>query len=113
LLLLNRVSTKHGVSWIRGIAFTLGVGIVFYAVYLTILPCAKVEWGYTNGEDFKAAVDYSVRNFINFIAIFRDFTFLHDGCPNMWSSIVDFVARIFIAYGIYQTIQAFRKYGKG
>ena len=35
---------------------------------------------------------------------------LKDEIPNNWSHFFDFLGRIAVGYGIYQTIQAFRKF---
>lgn len=112
MLLLNRISTNHGVDWGRGVFFSLSVMIFFYVVYIITLPDRGFSWGYTDWGSFLEATDYVVKNFFIFIAIFRDSSFIEGTSPNAFSYFIDFIGRIFIGYGIYQTIQAFRKYGK-
>lgn len=112
LLLLNRLSTNHGIDWVRGIVFTFIVSVSFYSLYILSLPCKAFEWGWDGWASFRIASNYVVTNYFNFLSLFRDFSLLNDRCPYWLSSGIDFIGRIFIAYGVYQTIQAFRKYGK-
>jgi len=112
MLLLNRISTNHGIDWGRGVLFSLSVMVFFYTIYIISLPNRGFSWGYTDWGSFLEATDYVVKNFFVFIAIFRDSSFIEGTSPNSFSYFIDFIGRIFIGYGIYQTIQAFRKYGK-
>lgn len=113
MLVLNRLSTNHGINWGRGIFFSFCVMVFFYTIYIITIPGREFHWGWKGFDSFLTASDYVIKIFFLFIAIFRDFSFIEGTEPNAFSYFIDFFGRIFIGYGIYQTIQAFRKYGKG
>lgn len=101
LLLLNKLSNNYNTNWMRGVLFTLILGFLFYVLYQ--YPYNTLPIGY----------DYHFKRFISFIIPFNVDFIKHDLkelCT--LSYLIYFLSRIFIGYGIYQTIQAFRKYGK-
>ncbi|MFL0096033.1 hypothetical protein [Tenacibaculum maritimum] len=59
-------------------------------------------------------IDDNISHFLNFLNPTHKFNYLGDDFSKYTLSpsfyIWDFVGRIFVGYGIYQTIQAFRKY---
>ena len=103
LLLANKISSNFGTSWSRGVLFTVSAGII------TLLPIScNLKFSLTSegiGNFLKALVD------ILNLTDWNDMTILGEKLTN-WQYIFLFIGRIFIAYGIYQTVQAFRKYGK-
>ncbi|WP_180904154.1 hypothetical protein, partial [Flavobacterium chungangense] len=102
LLLLNWLSNDNGRSWLRGILFTLIVGLFFFIVYLI-----------TIGISFDLLYQY--QDYVIFITSFPKLELEKYSCENnYWTvKLVIWLSRIFISYGVYQTIVAFRKYGKG
>lgn len=102
LLFLNYLSNNNGNNWFRGVVFTLTIGLLFFILYLKTL---NVQF-YLN-EDYK---DYVI-----FISSFPKLELEKYSTLNSeWETqFVLWLSRIFISYGIYQTIAAFRKYGKG
>lgn len=112
MLLLNKLSSNHGINWGRGVVFTFCVSLLFYSVYVCTVPDSGIAFGWAGWQSFRVAMDYFFKNYFKFLSIFRDFTFIDGTNPNAISHAIDFLGRIFIAYGIYQTVQAFRKYGK-
>jgi hypothetical protein len=112
LLQLNKRSNKHGLSWSRGLLFTLTLSILFYVLYLFTLEKLPFYWGWTNFYSFWKASGITIKDFIRFFIVTHDFDFMKEYNPSALSFIIDFISKIFIGYGIYQTIQAFRKYGK-
>lgn len=112
MLKLNQVSTKHGLHWGRGVLFTFVISIFFYTLYLITLKNNGLEWEFVSWDKYWEAVDVVVIHYFKFLAIFRDFDFIEGSEPKSWNYFFDFMGRIFIGYGIYQTVQAFRKYGK-
>lgn len=106
LLKLNRFSNNHGLSWWQGLKFTFLITLGFYVFYLiTLYP--RLEFNFSSD-----AIGYTIRHFIELINLtFWDFKpFGIDHSP--WGYLILFIGRIFIGYGYYQLIQAFRKYGK-
>lgn len=112
-LFLNRISSNHGQSWIRALVTTVWVTALFYAVFLTslgLLPANpfKIE----NLSHFLYAASYFF-DFVNPLHKLDTFEPLKTGDEYpVFSRFVDGIARIFIAYFVYQLIQAFRKHGR-
>ncbi len=93
LLLLNYISNDNGYSWFRGIIFTLTISFITFTIYCK----------YTD-------ISISFQNFILYISSFPK---LQINEAFSWKiELITWIGRIFIGYGIYQTIAAFRKYGK-
>lgn len=103
VLFLNGISNWFGQSYILGFIFTAIVGGLFFTWMLSYIgsfeyttDVSQWQWQYyvqylnpTHRADFMKAVDKN---------------------PSQGFYILDFIGRIFIGYGIYQIIQAFRKY---
>jgi len=105
-LWFNKISNDFGTSWIRGILFTLIVTLIFYAFFLISLY-NQLEFDFLSGS-----IKMTVKTFFQFLNITSwDFKPFGIESYNL-AYIVLFIGRIFIGYGFYQTIQAFRKYGK-
>jgi len=102
LLFLNKISNKHGSSWSRGVFFTGLIAFIFYFF---------VELSY-HGFCFEkfSFQSLNVKTFLMFINPFHDFDILSVKNSTKITYILDYTGRIFISYGIYQTVQAFRKY---
>ena len=101
LLFLNWISNSNGKSWSRGIVFTLAMAFFFFWSYITVLGCSlnTSEWW---------------KDYVLFISSFPKLSLdKYEYANSEWSvSLIIWLARIFISYGIYQTVAAFRKYGK-
>lgn len=125
MLWMNKISTNYGTSWQRGLRTTAIGMIVFYSVFCLLL-------GFVPGTDISKFI--KVASFApQYLNPFRDadsvipsnyLPFL-DVCGNRYdidednnpilppfARLWDYLSRIFIAYFVYQTIQAFRKLGK-
>lgn len=109
LLFLNKNSNDFGASWMVGVNFTILVGLI---TYLPIL-------GYlyqNNCISFDLSINSLGNFFQNFGEILNPLKWtnlcLFNTEPTGWIYVWIFIGRIFIGYGYYQTIQAFRKYGK-
>ena len=101
LLTLNWLSNNNGQSWFRGILFTLSTTLIFFYLYIIVLNVT-----YDNTSFFQ--------DYILFLTSFPKLQLdKFSELNNFWKvSIVIWLSRIFISYGIYQTVSAFRKYGK-
>ncbi|MFM2267204.1 MAG: hypothetical protein RL757_645 [Bacteroidota bacterium] len=113
LLRLNKWSNNFGTSWLRGVAMTFGFAGLFLTAYCLLL-------GYRLGSDLKLFFKLGVYIF-EYLNPLRSFDFLQktveDNKPTGASHsdtarLVDYLARIVVAYLVYQTIAAFRKLGK-
>jgi len=112
LVYLNKISNNHGLSWGRGLAFTLGISVLFYTLYLWGLDKLPFGWGWAGWDSFWTATGTNLKYFIKFFSIAHDYDFMEEYGPSAGSYLADALGKIFIAYGIVQTVQAFRKLGK-
>jgi hypothetical protein len=104
LLWFNRWSNNYGRSYLSGALFTLVFGWLFF--YLSILGTSIFEfqinpanWNFLEGLTYYAQFLLPTHN-VNYIEENASWVFY----------VFDFIGRIVVGYGIYQTIQAFRKY---
>lgn len=104
ILFLNFISNYFGVSWFTGMLFISSVGSLFFLLSITEIPeyyftlnCSKWET-----EHFK--------HFLEFLNPTHKFDYIQKENLTTKFYIFDFLGRIFVGYGIYQFIQAFRKY---
>ncbi len=108
-LWFSKFSNDFGRSWIKGIRMSIIVGVLFF-------------WAVVISSDqYYVGLPISCNQII-FIAFFRflnplRFILLEDLFNNKlmfsgWAYFWDFLGRIFLAYAYYQTIQAFRKFGR-
>lgn len=113
-LWLNKISNSFGRNWFQGVGFTIGVGLIFF--YALVISTNEYSIDIAFDSDWKF-----VPAFIRFMNPLRFFELenlfkISDNdsfltlsyCSYIWDSL----GRIFVAYGVYQTIQAFRKYGR-
>lgn len=110
LLLLNTSSNNNGLSWGRGVVFTFGFAFVFFSLinFHGINQSHFFECGWKGWDSFGEVW----KNYLNMFYL-TDFKDKFDGIKlNAFGETLFFVSKIFIGYGVYQTISAFRKYGK-
>lgn len=108
LLWLNKYSNDYNRSWIRGIWFTTITALVFYFIlnyFGLVKPVFVVDWRFNN---FKMVSE----GYLSLVDIFNLSEANFDFQTNIFGKYIIFFARVFIAYGIYQTIYAFYKYKK-
>jgi hypothetical protein len=113
-LFLNKWSNDFGRNWARGLAFSFGIAIVFF--WLVIITSKEYCFGFPVQFDEKFVESYL--KFINPLRFFETENIFRmgDSKPYItltWGSyILDFFCRVMVAYGFYQTIQAFRRFGR-
>lgn len=107
ILFLNRISNDNNKNPFVGIKFTVLATIISYLLFLFTL---KLE----NNLEYEFGLKYLGNNIKHLLEMLNitNFNFQPFGYEYNWAHIVLFIGRIFIGYGIYQTIQAFRKFGK-
>ena len=103
-LWLNKISNLHGESWARALAFLFVSAIFFYLLYLLTI-CRLF-----NGN----SIDWNLFGyFFQYFNPAHDIRFIDENLKiNGWTVFVDYLGRLFVAYGIYQFIAAFRKHTK-
>lgn len=111
LLWLNEYSNNFGTSWTRGVCFTLISSVLFFIILLIVNSfldsnyplCLNIN---NEIEKFSFTLNYFLKFVFNLGLNDKEIQ------SNGWLYLIFIFAKIFIGYGIYQTIQAFRKYGK-
>ncbi|MDO5105100.1 pentapeptide repeat-containing protein [Capnocytophaga sp.] len=107
LLWFNKNSNDFGTNWMVGVNFTFIVGLITYL--LILIPIShKLK------PNFEPE---GIGLFLRYYGELLNPLKWNDIKPfeqelGSWQYIIAFIGRIFIGYGYYQTIQAFRKYGK-
>lgn len=108
LLSLNTLSNNNGTSWIRGVIFTLVSCFVFFSIYIMAKEGIGNVCIWTNKKYIGDALSY--------FWLFGGLDNLKDSNKDIlitWQALIPYIlGKIFIGYGIYQTISAFRKFGK-
>ena len=109
ILFLNRWSNNYQTSWLRGVYFTIIVSLFFYGLLILLSSNYINSTSLNNNPLFQCFSKY----YFTFLwPTHRASQFLEELKSNVlsiWFYIFYFLGRIFIGYGIYQTIQAFRK----
>ncbi len=107
VLFFNKHSNYFGLDWTKGVCFILSTSLLFYLLYLITYAIVMKHTIYfpNTVEDF----------FVTYLKFLNPFSFLKspiDDAEKYFFPYLSFtLGKIFISYGIYQTIQAFRKFG--
>lgn len=108
ILFLGKVSNSHGESWTRGVGFTLTAGFLFF--YLSLINTEKFYFT-LNPQNFSwSAFSDGFNYYFGFLLPTHELDYLDAFKPEYLFSFWDFMGRIFVSFGIYQTVVAFRKY---
>lgn len=131
ILVMNYISNEHGVNWMRGIIFTLGVAFAFYC--FLILTSDKIDnqqlfvqlesnldqimnYDFTNLSIFKLndlLKNDLLQGYFDYLLLtnFKISNFPINNF-NPFVFVLFYTGKFLIAYGYYQTIAAFRKFLK-
>ena len=114
LLFANKFSSNFGTDWVRGVVFTIMTG----SLVSFFLLCRNYNLWHINIYDINAWIQ-SIGFLIRIINVVDMKPFEENGNSlvklvdnNDTNNIILFIGRVFVAYGVYQTVQAFRKFGK-
>lgn len=128
LLWLNGISNNHGTNWCRGLQFTV---ICWIGSYLLFLITSRIEdiYALLNGQPITWTYSQDISNGISYLWSLNFLGTLSEWIEKVvfssvwWLIILKLlqllvvitlyiIGKIAIGYGIFQTISAFRKYGK-
>ncbi len=104
-LFLNRWSNYYGTNWLLATGMTMAMVWLFFSAY-----CWAI--GYRFGDDMEQFWLLFSHSFEFLNPIRKQPSFIEEDKVTPLARIIDYVGRIFISYMVYQTIQAFRKFGK-
>lgn len=106
ILYFNEESNNFGLDWTKGIRFIFQWSFIFYIFYIISYSCS------VNDLNCIPKIDNLLINYLKFL---NPFSFLKspiDDAENYFLPFFFFLfGKIFVSYGIYQTAQAFRKFG--
>lgn len=110
LLWLNRWSNHYQSDFRNGIWFTLGM-VIFFGIPTLISTGAYLDHVCLSNCRFSAErFNNGIKFFFNFLNPARSISYLDELKPYGIAYLFDFLGRIAVGYGFYQTIQAFRKF---
>lgn len=112
ILWLNHISNNHGLNPWKGVAFTIIVGAIFFFPSLFLLNNSYWNWGWTGWADYWAVIGKTTELFTKALYAAHSFDYLKEFQPKGIVFVLDFIGRIFVAFGYYQTIMAFRKFNR-
>jgi hypothetical protein len=117
VLLFNKISNDHGINWFRGVLFTVITWLLFYSIF--VMSKDNFYGLFHRGGTFLLTDSHFWSDAISFLWLPQGVSDLSNGLkehhPGIFSIImaISFVfGKIFIAYGAFQTISAFRRHGK-
>ncbi|WP_233900481.1 pentapeptide repeat-containing protein [Tenacibaculum piscium] len=106
ILKFSEISNNYGTKWQKGLTFTLLSGLIFYVLFL-ILISDNLQF-----ELSKESIGKTLKHYFEFLNV-TNWNFKPFGISDFnYAYVILFIGKIFIGYGYFQTIQAFRKYGK-
>jgi len=107
ILLLNEKSNYFGLDWTKGFMFTSIIGFMFYLLYLCAYAIVMKNTLY-----FPSTIEDFFVGYLKFLNPFSLFKSPIENAETYFFPLFFFmVGKIFISYGIVQTVQAFRKFG--
>jgi len=104
ILFFNEKSNKFGSKWVRGVSFTLIFALFFFVLML-----------FLGSDSDTRSLGVWVKGFVgtvNVLNFSEDFAGQQGVKLNALGVVLAFISKIFVSYGIYQTVSAFRKHGK-
>jgi len=111
ILLFNKWSNDFGRNWFKGVKFTLKISIFFFIVLIIVNSFI------TSNYPLNFNINNSFADISTVLSEYLSFTFSfgfgnNELQGNGYLYLIFIIGKIFIGYGIYQTISAFRKYGR-
>jgi hypothetical protein len=106
ILEFSKISNNYGIKWKKGLTFTLLSGLFFYVLFLLLIS-NDLRFEFSN-----ESIGKTIKHYFEFLNV-TNWNFKPFGINDYsYAYIILFIGKIFIGYGYFQTIQAFRKYGK-
>ncbi len=114
-LCISRLSNNHGQSWQRAVLFTFIVWMISFGLFYTTLILSDIMSDKSNflniGYFLANLIEYFIPTNYNILSCF-----LKIDTYNCWLKLPAILfymfGKIFIPYGVFEIIQAFRKYNK-
>ncbi|WP_281309967.1 hypothetical protein [Flavobacterium flavigenum] len=105
---VSRLFSSHGTDWIRACLVTISIAFIFFCLYISSLKQIKVDLS-TKGIFF--FFDSLLTYFPQFINPLHRIEFMSEISKlGNWTSLYDFLARIFVSIGAFEIVRSFRKH---
>ena len=111
ILWANRISTFYGTRWWQGALMTFFIMAICFTVFCRFQGYVLGDGSPEAIKEMKRLISYSFY-YLNPLRDNDSIAFFKDKDMTSYARIWDFWSRVFVAYFVYQTIQAFRKLGK-
>ena len=122
ILCLNRISNNHSTSITRAFWLTISMIFVMWIAYCFFLPNAPFKLGWYGMESFKTGVyDFFTFTFdqgkvltiiANPVHNINNLSEVNNSELSSMNYFISFASRIIVAWGYFQFVSAFRKFGK-
>ena len=109
-LCLHKFSTNYSQDWIRGVLLAIPITLVLFYLYFIALP--EYEFAYDPNRWSQVTFNLFTTHYFEFLITPYRMNFIEGTNPGTFSNIIFIFSRIVIGFFIYQTIAAFRKFGK-
>lgn len=110
ILCLNRWSNHYQSDFRNGILFTIAMVIIFGIPTLISTGAYLENICFSNCRFSGQRLTNGVKFFFNFLNPARSISYLDELKPFITAYLFDFLGRVAVGYGFYQTVQAFRKF---
>ncbi len=107
-LWFHKKTSSYGTNWIRSFLILLLIGLLLYFAYSISLPEIEFRIELLTLE----SVLFHFKFYTRFLLPTHDFILIKNTSPTGWSALWDILGRIVIGFLIYQTIAAFRRFGR-
>ncbi len=109
-LYISKYSNSFGQDWVRSILFTtIGAGILFYFYGVSLIH-SPFYFGWNGWFEYWSITKQYFPYYIKFLNPVHNFELIEGYEVSALSSVFGFFGRIYISFGYYQVIRAFRKY---
>ncbi len=117
ILCLHKRVSNHGTEWLTALRFILMAGLIFYTIFFI---CQNYNCNYTISQNYE--LNFNIKEWKSFLTgyfrflLVTDFynpleegkTYIGKDYPLSWTIFI--FGKVFIAFGIYELIQSFRKF---
>ena len=110
-LWLNKCFSKYGISWGRALWVTMLLSVVLTVL---MLGCGSVKYGFDPSGEFIGMGNFvtALLDSINVFSIPLFSDTIKEYGLNVFGQVLYFLIKVVVAYGTYQFVVAFRKYGR-
>lgn len=107
-IVVSKFASNHGSNWGQALLITLGVGIIFFTLFVISFQHIYIDLSKEGFEYFTNKILPFLPQFFNPL---HKVEFMNDiGKQGGWTGLVDILGRLFISIGIFEMVRSFRKF---